>query len=137
MTYILENARSNAEVKGLKYAGDLLPAEAWKLVENKVATLVDVRSKEELHLVGRIPEIINVPWLKGLKLEANPRFTLELSKAGRKDDIILLICRSGKRSVDAAEAAHRAGFKHVFNVKYGVEGAEHGWSHIGLPWIED
>jgi rhodanese-related sulfurtransferase len=60
--------------------------------------------------------------------------------------MILLICRSGKRSAAAAEAATRAGFSRVFNVLEGFEGeitpdgqrgATGGWRYHGLPWVQD
>ena len=56
---------------------------------------------------------------------------------------MLLLCRSGKRSVLAAEAAAAAGFTHVFNVLEGFEGeidahlhrgGSDGWRFHGLPW---
>jgi rhodanese-related sulfurtransferase len=66
------------------------------------------------------------------------------SKVG-KDKPILLLCRSGKRSALAAEAAKKAGFTDVFNVLEGFEGEidaqQHrggadGWRHRGLPWVQ-
>lgn len=136
MEQILINAQAEATRLQLKYAGDILPEDAWQLVQANAATIVDVRSSEELKLVGYIPDVSNVPWLKGLKLEINPSFILELGKVVNKTEVLLLICRSGKRSVAASEAATRAGFSRVFNVKHGVETIENGWSHKGLPWIE-
>jgi len=59
---------------------------------------------------------------------------------------VLLLCRSGKRSALAAEAATKAGFTSVFNVLEGFEGelneAQHrgtadGWRFRGLPWVQD
>jgi rhodanese-related sulfurtransferase len=64
----------------------------------------------------------------------------------RKDQPVLLLCRSGKRSVLAAEAAAKAGFTAVFNVLEGFEGeldAAHqrgradGWRFHRLPWVQD
>ena len=43
------------------------------------------------------------------------------AKAG-KDAVVLLLCRSGKRSALAAEVATKAGFRQVFNVLEGFEG---------------
>jgi rhodanese-related sulfurtransferase len=59
---------------------------------------------------------------------------------------VLLLCRSGKRSVLAAEAAAKAGLTHVFNVLEGFEGEidedqrrgkSDGWRFHGLPWIQN
>ena len=43
------------------------------------------------------------------------------AKAGR-DAVVILLCRSGKRSAAAGEAAAAAGFNNVFNVLEGFEG---------------
>lgn len=122
--------------KGLKYAGDIKVADAAELFYSKQALLVDIRSKEELKTVGYIPDVINVPWKDGLTLTLNPRFTLQLGKHAKKNEPLFLICRSGRRSIEAAEAAHRAGFTKVYNVLSGVEGHIDGWSNSDLPWVE-
>ena len=69
----------------------------------------------------------------------------KVAAAGGKDAVVLLLCRSGKRSAAAAEAAAKAGFRNVFNVLEGFEGdldsqqrrgAFNGWRHAGLPWYQ-
>jgi rhodanese-related sulfurtransferase len=77
----------------------------------------------------------------------NPRFVRELeAKVGGKEAVVLLLCRSGKRSVAAATAAAAAGFSNVFNVLEGFEGeidaqkhrgGADGWRFHGLPWLQD
>lgn len=56
---------------------------------------------------------------------------------------ILLICRSGKRSLDAGNRLIESGLRNVFNVTDGFEGPlddNHqrsrvsGWRKDGLPW---
>jgi len=56
---------------------------------------------------------------------------------------VLLLCRSGVRSVDAAKALEAAGYQHLVNILEGFEGPldEHkhrgtlgGWRFHGLPW---
>ena len=96
--------------------------------------LVDIRTREELRDVGLIPGVTNLPWRTGPYLEPNPRFNIELAKLVSKDKPVLLICRSGKRSVEAAISATSSGFKQVFNVLSGVEGQPDGWKHKDLPW---
>jgi len=63
----------------------------------------------------------------------------------RKDDVVLPLCRSGKRSALAAEAAARSGFTSAFNVLEGFEGdldenkrrgGRGGWRLRGLPWVQ-
>ena len=59
---------------------------------------------------------------------------------------VLLICRSGQRSVDAGEALEAAGFASVINVTEGFEGPLDdnyhrgtlgGWRCHGLPWQQN
>lgn len=142
----LQRAREVAQAEGLPYAGRVAPREAWALVETGQAVLVDVRSAEERHFVGHVPGSLHVAWATGTSLTRNPRFLKELdSKAGRSAPILLL-CRSGKRSALAAEAAAKAGLPQVFNIEEGFEGDQdsslqrghfNGWRFHGLPWVQD
>lgn len=144
---ILENARALAQEAGLPYAGSVLPADAWALVQGGQAVLVDVRSAEERKFVGHVPGAAHVAWATGTSLTRNPRFVRELeAKLGGKGDPVLLLCRSGKRSALAAEAAAKAGLTQVFNVLEGFEGeldaaqrrgTSDGWRFRGLPWVQD
>ena len=132
------------------------PREAWQLVEQGLALLVDVRTAEERKFVGHVPGSAHVPWATGTALSRNPRFVRELTallarrtQEGRPAEcspIALLLCRSGKRSTLAAQEAAKAGLAHVFNISEGFEGeldeAQHrgkgdGWRFHGLPWVQD
>ena len=73
----------------------------------------------------------------------NPHFVGHVKKAASVDRPLVLICRSGNRSLDAGAALEKAGFTQVYNVLHGFEGElnEHhqrnsttGWRHDGLPW---
>ena len=67
-------------------------------------------------------------------------------RARRVDDPshpVLLLCRSGQRTLDAAAALEAAGFTQVINIVHGFEGdlddkfhrsSLNGWRHAGLPW---
>ncbi|NWK80001.1 rhodanese-like domain-containing protein [Aquitalea sp. LB_tupeE] len=144
---LLEIARLRAADSGLAYTGALYPLEAWSLVEAGVATLVDVRTAEERKFVGQVPGSLHVAWQTGTALIKNPRFLRELeNKAGGKNSIVVLLCRSGKRSAAAAEAAAKAGFTQVYNVLEGFEGDLDsqnqrgdvgGWRYWNLPWQQD
>jgi rhodanese-related sulfurtransferase len=72
--------------------------------------LVDVRTNEERKFVGYVPESIHIAWATGTSFNRNPRFLKELESKVGKDKTILLLCRSGNRSAQAAEAAFNAGF---------------------------
>ncbi|OBG76663.1 sulfurtransferase [Mycobacterium sp. E2462] len=135
------------------YAGDISPLDAWKLLsDNPNAVLVDVRTDAEWRFVG-------VPDLSSLGRDAvfiewntsdgrhNERFADELREqvadapAGEERPVVFL-CRSGNRSIGAAEVATQAGITPAYNVLDGFEGqlnaqghrGETGWKAIGLPW---
>lgn len=149
----LEQAAAQAAALGLTFAGSVPPKEAWQLVEQGLALLVDVRTAEERKFVGHVAGSAHVPWATGTALARNPRFVRELTALLAKhavpdgtQPIALLLCRSGKRSTLAAQEAAKAGLLNVFNISEGFEGeldaAQHrgggdGWRFHGLPWLQD
>lgn len=142
----LQALQSEAQAKGLPFAGAVPPVLAWSLVGAGEALLVDVRSAEERKFVGQVPNSLHVPWATGTALTRNPRFVRELEAKTGKSATVLLLCRSGKRSALAAQAATAAGFTRVFNILEGFEGeldaaqhrgAQDGWRFHGLPWVQD
>lgn len=143
---VLEIARAEARGARLPYAGSIEPTEAWHLFSHEQAVLIDVRSAEEFKFVGHVPGSINVAWASGLTLTRNPRFLEHLAEKVERDDVLLLLCRSAKRSALAAAAAARPGYLNAFNVLEGFEGdlndqqqrgTRDGWRLRGLPWIQD
>ena len=143
---ILESVHAMAQATGLPYAGGVPPQLAWELLQHGDAVLVDVRTNEERKFVGHVPGSQHVAWATGTSLTRNPRFVRELEAKVGKDALVLLLCRSGKRSALAAEAAAKAGFSQVFHVIEGFEGEidDHshrgwvnGWRFHGLPWVQD
>lgn len=124
----------------------LTPREAWALVQQQPnALFVDVRMEIESLYVGRPPGVENIPWYEYPDLSPAPeRFaTAVLREAGDTARTVVLICRSGKRTLDAANALEAAGFTDVVNVLHGFEGEldDHfhrstvsGWRFEGLPW---
>lgn len=136
----LAASRTEAQEEELSYAGDITPQEAWELFSSGAAKLIDVRTDRELQRVGHVPETLHVEWLTGTSMSKNPRFIDQLESVADKDDVVLFLCRSGKRSVAAAEAAAYAGFKNAFNVLEGFEGdgnPRQGWLNQGLPSVQD
>jgi len=97
--------------------------------ENPV--LIDVREPAEFASL-RIPGSINVP--RGV-LEQSCEWdydeTLPLLAGERELDIVV-ICRSGKRSVLAADAMKKLGYTNVVSLKTGVR----GWNDFEQP-LED
>lgn len=129
------------------YAGDLDPQEAWELLATtENAVLVDVRTDAEWRFVG-VPDTSSLN--KGALLVEwntaaghNPDFLEELKAHGVTQGPVLFLCRSGVRSVAAAQAATAAGIEPAYNITEGFEGplddAGHrggaGWKATGLPW---
>lgn len=142
----LETVRTVALATGLGYAGSVPPKLAYELFSQGEALLVDVRTLEERKFVGHVPGSLHVAWANGTSLTRNPRFVRELEAKVGKNASILLLCRSGKRSALAAQAATQAGFTQAFNVLEGFEGeldthqhrgTQDGWRLHGLPWVQD
>lgn len=124
----------------------LPPTEAWTYLQaHPDALFLDVRMEIEYLYVGHPPGVVHVPWYEYPELAADPaRFVAAVeAEAGRKDRPVVLICRSGNRTVDAGLALEAAGFTEVVNVLEGFEGELDeqfhrstlgGWRHAGLPW---
>ena len=138
----------------MSYAGDLSPQEAWAKLEAG-AVLVDVRTEGEWAQIGvpvtaaateKRQDPLFVQWsLAGGA--ANPHFLEQLQRQLREQlthqapgTELVFLCRSGARSVAAANAATAAGFT-AYNVLEGFEGEPgptgsrtvNGWKNRGLP----
>lgn len=129
----------------MNYAGDLSPAAAWDALAAG-AVLVDVRTEGEWAHIG-------VPDTSSLNVEPvfiqwnlatgsnNPQFLAQLQAAVPAQQQLVMLCRSGVRSIAAAEAATAAGYT-AFNVLEGFEGEPdrygdrvlNGWKNSSLPW---
>ena len=146
---VLAVAQKRAVEKNLPYAGALTPKEAFEVLQaNSHAILVDVRSKAELELVGRIPGALNVEWAFYPGMVANEHFAehlaTELDKLNAgKDSVLIFLCRTGGRSNNAAVVASSLGYTQAYNTLEGFEGEANagkqrtlinGWKHAGLPW---
>ena len=143
---ILQRSRAQAGAQRLAYAGNVTPNEAFELIKAGLARLIDVRTPEERKFVGYVAESVGVPWATGTAFTRNPRFLRELESKAQKNEVLLFFCRSGARSIAAAEAAARGQFQQAFNVLEGFEGelddarrrgTQDGWRYRGLPWIQD
>lgn len=143
---VIASSRAAGHALALPYAGRVNPIEAWQLFSSGAAQIIDVRTNEERKFVGLVPNTLHVAWQSGTALNRNPRFVREVEAKVRKDSVVLLLCRSGKRSHDAAIALANAGFTDVYNISEGFEGDLNdktqrgelgGWRHWSLPWIQD
>ena len=117
-------------------------AELTRLAASGVA-VIDIRTEPEWKATGVIAgselltfvdeegRVDSSGWLEKIKSVAKP------------EQPIILICRSGNRSIDAGHALEEAGFTKVHNVLHGFEGeldenhrrnSGTGWRFEGLPW---
>jgi rhodanese-related sulfurtransferase len=129
------------------------PPEALRLVEeDQRVVLIDVRSSMEFLFVGHPRGSVHVPWIDEPDWIVNPDFVTEVRKVmlggiGMEDHgsdaPVVLICRSGKRSLEAGKLLIEKGFASVYNVSEGFEGeldeshhrsTQGGWRFHGLPW---
>jgi rhodanese-related sulfurtransferase len=96
----------------------------------------------ELAKTGK--KTVLIPWQVYPTMQRNGAFEENLKQAGlTAENHIYFICRSGARSMAAAEAARAAGYLHVYNVADGFEGPPNadghrgdtaGWKADRLPW---
>lgn len=109
------------------------------------AMLVDCRTEIEHMYVGHPLGAEHVAWQEAPDWEVDPEFADKVKwlVGGDLERPVLLICRSGHRSLHAGEALEAAGFACVINVLEGFEGPLDddfhrgtlgGWRHHGLPW---
>jgi rhodanese-related sulfurtransferase len=143
---ILATANERAKEKNLPYQGELLPMEAYTLLQKAPgARLIDVRTRAEFEYVGRIPGSVEIEWQTYPGGHANKTFLAELKAQIDKESLVMFICRSGVRSHSAAEAAVSAGFTQAYNVLEGFQGDKDperhrdtigGWRVAGLPWYQ-
>lgn len=134
------------------YAGDITPEQAWKLLsENPEAVLVDVRTDAEWRFVG-VPDLASlgrdVVYIEWVDTDGKPNENFVGELLGHvpadEDRPVVFLCRSGNRSISAAQAATQAGVSPSYNVLDGFEGhldgdrhrGGSGWRAIGLPWTQ-
>ena len=125
----------------------LEPQEASAYLEKHPdAVFIDCRSEMEFMFVGHPVGAMLVPWYDGAEWDLNPHFVGQVKKlagANFQKRPIVLICRSGNRTVEAGNTLEAAGFQRVVNVLHGFEGdldenhhrnSKNGWRVAGLPW---
>jgi len=123
---------------------NLKPREAHDfLQQHPSAVFIDCRSEMEYFFVGHPVGAHHVAWNDGPDWEINPHFVGQVKKVASMNRPVVLICRSGHRSVDAGLTLEKAGFSDVYNVLDGFEGplderhhrgTQGGWRKEELPW---
>ena len=124
------------------YAGDVSPQLACQWWQQGDAVLVDVRTDAEREWVGMVPGAVALAWKQWPGMAINAAFDEGLKAAAQPGKKMLMLCRSGVRSIAAAKRATELGLE-AYNVLEGFEGdadeAGHrghkgGWRLRGLPW---
>ncbi len=163
---VLAGDWSNLSKKNQTRLGLYMTAEdAYKhTMGNMDKTLfVDIRTPSELNYLGVVTVMdAHVPLVfmdstawndkkHRYKRAKNNNFVSDIDAALKKkglgkDDTVILMCRSGSRSAQAANMLADAGYTKVYNVVDGYEGSKakdepnkgkrtvNGWKNSGLPW---
>jgi rhodanese-related sulfurtransferase len=124
---------------------NLNPQQAWDFLQhNTNAVLIDVRTKMEHVFVGHPPNAIHIPWKEAPDWQFNLNFVTQVHQViSSLNTPILLLCRSGQRSLEAAVLLEQSGYTHLINIIEGFEGTLdenkqrgnlNGWRFAGLPW---
>lgn len=107
---------------------------AHELVTDDDWVYLDVRSVQEFEN-GHPEGAYNIPLMhvtpEGLK--PNPTFLDEVEAVFPKDRGIVVGCRSGGRSLRAAEAMEAAGYTRVVDQRAGFTGATDAFGHVSEP----
>ncbi|SLM30464.1 Rhodanese-like domain protein [Desulfamplus magnetovallimortis] len=130
--------------------------EAYEMFQNapENTKILDVRTFCEYVFVGHAPMAVNIPLMflepglnesKKLIMPPNQNFITDIEKRFKKDDTILVMCRSGARSAACINKIASAGFTNVYNIIDGFEGDKdengkrtvNGWINSGAPWTYD
>lgn len=128
-----ESDGSGGQVKNIK------PVQAWQMLQDKKAVLVDVRTEQELpddgqpNITETGGESVLIPWRIAPDFQANPHFIEQLKEQFSSEVALMFLCKAGGRSAEAAQVASAEGFAECYNVLGGMDGEE-GWKASGLAW---
>jgi len=131
--------------------------EKWKAAPENVI-IIDVRTPEEFVFVGHPTMAWKIPIaVQSYEWDARegkfpvtllPDFVSRVNEVARRNDTIMVMCRSGDRSAIAVNLLAKAGFTNVYNIIDGMEGdvvkdpdslflgqrMRNGWKNSGCPW---
>jgi sulfur dioxygenase len=126
------------------YAGDVSPKLAFQWWQSGRALLVDIRTHAEREWVGFVPDAAVVAWKQWPGMTMNPDFDAQIVAAAAGKPVLML-CRSGIRSIASAKRATELGLT-AYNILEGFEGDPNadahrgtrgGWRYRGLPWRQN
>jgi len=110
---------------------EIFPWDLEDILQERTPLILDVREGYEFDAM-HINQSLNVP--RGI-LETACDFNYDETipeLAGDKEQEIIIICRSGNRSILAADTMQRMGFKNVVSLKTGVR----GWNDADQPLLD-
>lgn len=121
---LVEEARANVR--------ELFPWDLTDRLENEQILIVDIREPYEYEAM-HIQDSLNVP--RGI-LETACEYDFEetvpeLVEARGKE--VVLVCRSGNRSIFAAEVLQKMGYRHVYSLQTGLR----GWNEFEQPLVDN
>ena len=128
----------------LGYAGNVTVQQAFDWVEAGQAVLVDIRTDAERVWVGFVPGAVSLPYKQWPGMQLNPDFDSGITAIDSSKKLVML-CRSGIRSIAAAKRATQLGLQ-AYNILDGFEGdadtqghrgTTGGWQFHGLPWKQE
>lgn len=115
--------------------------EASELIDEQGYVYLDVRSIPEFDS-GHPPGSYNIPLMHATPsgMRPNGDFMAVVAAVFPKDSKLVIGCRSGNRSLRAAQALLASGYEHVVDQRAGISGArdafgqvlEAGWQDAGL-----
>lgn len=114
-----QGKNQRTEVTGIT---SLQAFDLWKQNRNRVK-IIDCRTKEEF-ASGHPEMAVNIPivFIIDGSVVQNPDFESEVEKIAHRSDTVLMICRTGRRSLIAALRMLQAGYTDVKNISDGFEG---------------
>lgn len=127
------------------YAGDVSPQLAYQWWQSGHAHLLDIRTDAERAWVGFIDGIASIEWKHWPGMAITASFDEKLTAALPAGSRVVFMCRSGIRSIPAAQRAQQLGYE-AYNMLEGFEGdpdarahrnTRGGWRYHGLPWRQN
>ena len=120
------------------------PINTWPSTRMPCSSMCAWRSNTSMWATR--PASVHVPWYEYPQMQVDAaQFARQVTReaGGDLSKPVVLLCRSGRRTIPAGEALEAAGFTEVVNVVHGFEGeldenfrrgGLNGWRHDGLPW---
>ena len=138
-----------------KYVTATQAYDMWRNDPGSVA-IIDVRSLAEYVFVGHASMAVNIPIIsyqwdpsQGVMVSVeHKKFEQQVTDKFKKDQILLVMCRSGSRAAKAVNRLAELGFTDVYNITDGFEGdkvkdkrsvfkgkrVRNGWKNALLDW---